>query len=57
MPIAGTERYFPFVTFPYPYPIVGVSEVDFRKDDRVIKPIEKLVNKREWVMVFNREGI
>ena len=51
------ERCFPLVTFPYPYPIVGVSKVDFREDDRAVKPIEKLVDKRERVVVLNRKGI
>ena len=37
--------------------MVGVLEVDFREDDRVIKPIEKLVNKRERVAVLDYKGI
>ena len=57
MLVTGMERYFPLVTFPYSYPMVGVLEVDFREDDRAVKPIEKLVDKRERVAVLNREGI
>ena len=57
MPVAGMERCFPLVTFPYPYPMVGVSKVDFREDDEAVKPIEKLVDERERVAVLDREGI
>ena len=55
--VSRTKGRFPLVTFPYPYPIVSVSEVDFRKDDRAVKPIEKLVDERERVAVLDCEGI
>ena len=57
MPIAGTERCFLLVTFPYLYLIVGVSKVDFREDDEAVKPIKKLIDKGERVVVFDRKGI
>ena len=57
VPITGTKRYFPLVTFPYPYLIIGVSEVDFREDDKTVKPIKKLIDKREQVTILNRKGI
>ena len=55
--VSRTKGRFPLVTFPYPYPIVGVSEVDFREDYKAVKPIKKLVDERERVVVLDCEGI
>ena len=55
--ISRTKGRFLLVTFPYPYSIVGISEVDFREDYRAVKPVKKLVNKKERVAVLNRKRI
>src|SRR5436190_1274603 len=55
--VAGTKGCFPLVTFPYPYPMVGVSKVDFREDNGTVEPVEKLVDERERVVVLDYEGI
>ena len=57
MPVTGMECCFPLVTFPYPYLMIGITSVDFREDDRAVKPVEEFVNKRERVTVLDCKGI
>ena len=45
VPVARAKGCLLLVTFPYPYPVVSVSKVDFREDYRAVKPVEKLINE------------
>ena len=57
MPVSRTEGCLPLVSFSYTDPIVGVSEVDLREYCRASEAIQKLVDERQGVSIFDGDGI
>jgi len=57
VPVVCTEGCLPLVSFPYSYPVVRVTQVDFRENHRAIQPVKQLAYKGERVAVLYRKRV
>ena len=46
MAISRSKGRFPLVSFTYSNLMIGIPQIDFRKERGAVKAVEKVVNKR-----------
>ncbi len=52
MIIASAKYYFSFISFPNPYSVIDISDIQLRKYYYSLESIQRFSYKRKWVSIF-----